>query len=88
MAILIYQFVEPVRATDGTLWEASVYGQPFGNTWEGWLEFNNPVLGTMRTGRETTQADAGDLTYWATGLEPTYLEGAINRAERLAAHVG
>ncbi|MGI9078514.1 MAG: hypothetical protein ACR2G6_14475 [Gemmatimonadaceae bacterium] len=50
--------------------------------WEGWLEFqpvdrSGPVL---RTNRETTQTDREALLYWATGLEPIYLEGAFARA--------
>lgn len=50
-------------------------------TWEGWTEFDagdgSPVL---RTPRETTQPNLADLQYWATGLTPVYLEGALQRA--------
>src|SRR5262245_1530581 len=34
----------------------------------------------MQTARETTQPNLADLEYWATGLTPIYLEGALNRA--------
>lgn len=48
--------------------------------WEGWLEFipddDSPVL---RSRRETTQPNAVDLDYWAGGLTPVYLEGALER---------
>jgi len=49
--------------------------------WEGWVEFD-PVDGgpTIRTPRETTQPNRADAEYWATGLEPVYLEGALDRA--------
>lgn len=52
-------------------------------TWEGWLEFHptdkrKPVL---RTGEETSQPSRVTLEYWAFGLEPIYLEGALARAE-------
>ena len=51
--------------------------------WEGWLEF---VLAgdeeTVRTARETEQAERDDLDYWAQGLSATYLEGALERALR------
>ena len=49
--------------------------------WEGWLEFV-PVDGgvVVRSGRETTQPNRTDTEYWATGLTPIYLEGALRRA--------
>src|SRR4030095_3111189 len=50
-------------------------------TWEGWTECDpqdgSPVL---RTPRETTQPNRPDLEYWASGLTPVYLEGALRRA--------
>ena len=52
-------------------------------TWEGWLEFHptesrQPIL---RTDQETSQPNRGALEYWADGLEPVYLEGALARAK-------
>lgn len=49
--------------------------------WEGWVEFE-PVHGgpSVSTGRETTQPNRKDTVYWATGLTPVYLEGALIRA--------
>jgi hypothetical protein len=50
--------------------------------WEGWLEFL-PATGQqppLETGAETVQNSAAQLDYWAAGLEPTYLEGAFERA--------
>jgi hypothetical protein len=79
----VYEFVEPVRGPDLTLYVARVYGQPREDgTWEGWMEFDNPLTGTLRTERETTQSNYDHLMYWATGLEPLYLEGALIRALR------
>ncbi len=78
---LIHYFMQPFRDPDGVLWDVRVLGhQRDDGTWIGWLEFENPVKGTRRTNRETTQSNAEGLTYWATGLEPVYLEGALNRA--------
>ena len=34
----------------------------------------------VRSGRETTQPNRQDTVYWATGLTPVYLEGALDRA--------
>jgi hypothetical protein len=49
--------------------------------WEGWLEFW-PLDGgdVVRSARETTQPNRVDTEYWATGLTPIYLEGALRRA--------
>jgi len=52
-------------------------------TWEGWLEFvalGAPIVLTTRV--ETTQSNREALAYWATGLEPAYLQGAFARAQR------
>jgi hypothetical protein len=50
-------------------------------TWEGWIEFEAPDgSSVVRTARETTQPNRNDLVYWATGLTPVYLEGALLRA--------
>ena len=81
---LIMEFVEQVTTAGGTRYVARVYGQPRADgTWVGWLEF--VAVGAaivLRTGIETTQSDRAALAYWASGLEPTYLEGAFARARR------
>lgn len=49
--------------------------------WEGWLEFVPAGGGEpIQSGRETTQPNRVDTEYWATGLTPIYLEGALERA--------
>jgi hypothetical protein len=71
-----------VGESAGTVYRARVCGrQRADGTWEGWMEFD-PVTGgaTLRTARETTQPNLHDLEYWATGLTPVYLEGALRRA--------
>jgi hypothetical protein len=52
-------------------------------TWEGWLEFHpsDASQPTLRTEQETSQPNRAALEYWADGLEPTYLEGALARAQ-------
>jgi hypothetical protein len=50
---------------------------------QGWLEFHptdksKPVL---RTAQETSQPNYVAIEYWAFGLEPIYLEGALARAQ-------
>lgn len=51
-------------------------------TWEGWLEFHptNVSQPVLRTDQETSQPNQPALKYWADGLEPIYLDGALARA--------
>jgi hypothetical protein len=81
---LIREYAVGVVDADGTRYKARAYGQErTDGTWMGWLEFepeapNRPV---RLTGQETSQPDREALTYWASGLEPVYLEGALTRAD-------
>ena len=72
--------------TEGTLYRVTTYGEAREDgTWWGWLEFQprdgGPVLAT---GQETSQPNRDALAYWASGLEPIYMEGALIRAQDLA----
>jgi len=78
MAEIIFQFAEPLAA-DGIAYGVRACGRPTGTIWEGWLEFEG-ADGTLVTPRETTQPDRRALEYWASGLSPTYFEGAFLRA--------
>ena len=52
--------------------------------WEGWLEFI-PIDGStevLKTPIESRQPEREHLAYWATGLTPVFLEGALHRARR------
>ncbi len=81
-------FTSPHRlyGSDGLSYAVQVYGQPRADgTWVGWLAFVATGSGRrLQTGRETTQPDRAALLYWATGLEPVYLEGAFGRAQPAA----
>lgn len=52
-------------------------------TWEAWLEFHPTDIGrpVLRTDQETSQPNRAAIEYWAHGLEPIYLEGALARAQ-------
>ena len=57
--------------------------QQAGGTWAGILEFLPADRGdAVRSARETTQSTVDGVAYWATGLQPIYLEGALERAQR------
>ena len=82
MDLVIRSLAGVVGVTSGGIYSARVCGrQRADGTWEGWMEFD-PVTGgpPLRTARETTQPNLHDLEYWATGLTPVYLEGALRRA--------
>lgn len=81
MAETLIRFDTPVTHRDGRRYRAWVCGreQRHGQ-WEAWLEFEDIETGqVLRSQRETTQPNKKDTTYWATGLTPVYLEGALDR---------
>ena len=83
-ALPIQEFTHPIQDGDGGLYLPVVVGAQRGDgTWAGWLEFRE-IGGTrvLRTNRETTQPNQGALAYWASGLQPSYIEGAFRRARR------
>jgi len=84
MEELIHEFVSQIADADGHAYTARAVGrQRKGRTvWEGWLEFA-PIGGrgiVRRSQIETTQPNREALAYWASGIEPVYLEGALERA--------
>ena len=81
-AVIAHEYAEPFRDEAGRLYVVRVYGQERADgTWIGWLMFIAADGETVRrTTRETTQSNREHLDYWATGLQPSYLEGAFRRA--------
>ena len=82
MAEVLVEYSDPVTSKDGRTYIARACGSEMDSSrWQGWLEFV-PVNGgpVVRSGRETTQPNRTDTAYWATGLTPVYLEGALDRA--------
>jgi hypothetical protein len=80
--VLVHEFSEGFISPAGIRYTVRVGGQERSDgTWIGWLTFVGPTIETTRrTGRETTQSNYDHLAYWATGLQPTYLEGAFSRS--------
>jgi hypothetical protein len=86
----LLQFSSLATAPDKTRYEARVCGSPMPDGgWQGWIEFV-PIDGgdAVRTGRETTQPNRTDTEYWASGLTPVYLDGALARALKEPRRVG
>jgi hypothetical protein len=85
MSELIHTHSIQVTSPDGTLYTVYAYGQQREDgTWSGWLEFHpaNKSEPVLKTKQETSQPSREAVEYWATGLEPVYLDGALARAER------
>ncbi|HEV8436673.1 MAG TPA: hypothetical protein VGT40_01110 [Methylomirabilota bacterium] len=83
MAELIHEHSTTVKDDDGAIYGAEIWAeQRLDGTWEGWLEFRPADDGgeVLRTQRETSQPSRAAVEYWATGLEPIYLDGALARA--------
>lgn len=81
MAKQIHEYTSRVSGPKGR-YVARAFSEQRGNVWIGWLEFH-PLDGSgpvLATGEETSQPDSKAVEYWASGLEPVYLEGAIGRA--------
>ena len=82
MAEHIHTISKCVRGENGKEYEAQVFGvRRDDGTWAGFIEFHQ-VGGDVvqQTGQETSQPNRKALDYWAGGLEPIYLEGALKRA--------
>jgi hypothetical protein len=83
VAEVFLEFPDLVLGDDGRRYLARACGASMPNgQWQGWIEFI-PLRGdgiVLRSRRETTQPNRQDTEYWATGLTPVYLKGALHRA--------
>ena len=80
----VHTYSEVVRDPEGRGYAASAHAlERIDGLWETWLEFRG--LGrevTLSTRRESEQPNRTAVLYWAAGLQPTYLDGALLRAMR------
>jgi hypothetical protein len=82
-AEVLVDYETTIADADGSRWAARACGRRgTTNMWEGWIEFVPLDLDRkpVRSTRETTQPSREDLLYWATGVTPVYLRGALTRA--------
>jgi hypothetical protein len=81
---LVHTYSEVVRDPEGRGYAASVHAlERVDGLWETWLEFHG--IGrdvTLSTQRESEQPNRRAVMYWASGLQPSYLDGALLRATR------
>lgn len=84
MAEVLLAFDAPAVDESGTYRVRVIGRRAEDGMWEGWLEFEpldregDTLVGPV----ESRQPEAEHLTYWATGLTPIYVEGALRRARR------
>ena len=84
IAEFIHEHSTRVKDEDGMGYIVRTYARERSDgTWEGWLEFHPTDKGksVLRTEQETSQPNRLAVEYWASGLEPIYLEGAFARAQ-------
>ena len=81
---LIHTYSAVVRDPEGRGYTPSVHSlERIDGIWETWLEFHGLGRGvTLRTQRESEQPNERAVLYWASGLQPSYLDGALLRATR------
>ena len=82
MAEVLTSFTTPVRDDLGSYYARAVGRAAPDNMWEGWIEFVPADGGgdVLVSPVESRQPERLHLEYWATGLTPVYLEGALRRA--------
>ena len=83
MSEVLMEYDPIVSETEGTQWKPRACGRRGeGHMWEGWIEFVplDRASSPVRSRRESTQPSRESLIYWATGLTPVYLKGALERA--------
>jgi hypothetical protein len=80
-AVVLVYHRSPLALPNGRVYTAQACGRERDDgTWEGWLEFlPDDDSEVLRSRRETTQPTFAALEYWATGITPVYLEGALER---------
>src|SRR5438445_7872551 len=79
---LIQELTPAVVDAGGKRYVARVFGERDDiGRWRGWLEFKGDGK-VFRTEPETVQTSRAGLAYWASGIEPIYLEGAFERPAR------
>ena len=81
-------YAAEVGSVSGTFTARAIGRQASDHMWEGWLEFipvgtqpdaaAEAIIGPV----ESRQPAREHLVYWATGLSPVYLEGALDRARK------
>jgi hypothetical protein len=85
MVHFVMQYSQVLVSPEHNDYVARVYAATHSEgRWDGWFVFF-PLHGgrEVATDRETTQSSLAAVSYWASGISTTYLEGALQRARAL-----
>jgi hypothetical protein len=85
MVRFVMQYSQVLVAPDHNEYVVRVYAATHApGRWDGWFVFF-PLHGgrELATDRETTQNSLAAISYWASGVSTTYLEGALQRARAM-----
>jgi hypothetical protein len=85
MVHYVMQYSQVLLGSDHNEYVVRVYAATHTpGRWDGWFVFF-PLRGgrELATDRETTQSSLAAVTYWASGISTTYLEGALQRARAM-----
>lgn len=82
MAEVLMEYGQPI-VDEHAEYQATVVGRRADDgMWESWIEFSPRNGGrVLVSGVESRQPERTHLSYWASGLTPVYLEGALSRAK-------
>jgi hypothetical protein len=81
MSEIVHEFSEPFSDESRRFRVQAIGSMRSDGTWSGLLRFIDLASGqTFDTSQETSQPTREALQYWASGIEPVYLEGALKRA--------
>jgi len=89
MVHFVMQYSQMLVAPDHNEYVVRVYAATHADGhWDGWFVFF-PLRGgrELASDRETTQNSFAAVSYWASGISTTYLEGAFQRARALLPEV-
>lgn len=81
---LLHTYPEVVHDPEGRGYAASAHAvERMDGMWDAWLEFRGVGRDVvLRTPRESQQPSLRGVLYWVSGLQPSYLDGALLRATR------
>jgi hypothetical protein len=85
MAETLREHPSLVGGDDDNAYVAQIWADEMSDgRWEAWIVFVSVTTGqTRRTERDTIQANRAAAEYWASGVTPVYLEGALARSRPL-----
>lgn len=84
MIVFVTELEHRAATDSGVRHRARIFAAQRDEVWEAWIVFEPESGGEpLPSDRETTQPNIEAVEYWASGLSPVYLDGALRRAQAL-----